>query len=149
MKKTWVRLYTRFSRNLWNREFRIFKFDRMFATGPPIATPKAWKRASSRYLTCVAVRSRDLPQQRALTVDLSETGVCLETFSKVAVGVVMDLEMDLGPFPVSLRGEVVYCTSFSRGIYRVGLDFKHSRPNALHAVKLYLEENKSRGEVCA
>ena len=84
MKKTWVRLYTRFSRNLWNREFRIFKFDRMFATGPPIATPKAWKRASSRYLTCVAVRSRDLPQQRALTVDLSETGVCLETFSKVS-----------------------------------------------------------------
>lgn len=146
MKKTWLRLYKQVSKGLLSRTLWSFSPGPKAVARPVMTVPKIRKRASPRYRTCVSVRSEGLPQQRALTVDMSSTGVCLETFSKVAVGVVMDLNMDLGPFPVSVRGEVVYCTRFSVGIYRVGLDLKHSRPNALHAIKLYLEENKSGGQ---
>jgi PilZ domain len=112
-------------------------------TGPSTETnqrPAETLRTNPRFRHCLRVMAPELPNYRALTVDVSALGLCLETFSPVSIGDRFDMKLDIGVFPISLQGEVRSCREVANGIFHVGVCVRESRPHGLHALALYLEQ---------
>lgn len=96
------------------------------------------ERQEPRVEHCLRVGAKALPQQRALTVDISAGGACLETFAPLEPGLTFDLELEIGVFPLHLKATVLWCESLSRGIYRAGISMAESSPHSLHAYQRYV-----------
>ena len=96
-------------------------------------------RKTERQGHCVRVTGKGLPNGRALTVDLSEQGICLETFEPLEEGTALDLNLEVGHFPIALKSEVKWCQQLSPTIYRIGLSLDSSAPRTRHALSLYLK----------
>ena len=97
-------------------------------------------RAEPRFEHCLRVTAPVLPDHRALTVDVSTSGACLETFAPVPVGMTFDLDLEIGVFPLHLKARVLWCEKMARGIYRVGLCLAGSSPHSLHAYQRYVRK---------
>lgn len=111
------------------------------AESPKVGTGLPMEARTPRQKRCVSIRSPKLPGGRALTVDVASKGICVETFTPVQVGEKLGLELEIGPFPVRVCGEVVWCKEFTKGIYRLGVDLKDSRLSALHVLSRFLDED--------
>ena len=57
------------------------------------------------------------------TIDISPTGVGMEIYKEVAVGTVMEMEIDLEGLPVSARGKVVRVDPLENGNFLIGIRF--------------------------
>lgn len=95
-------------------------------------------RAENRLAHCVSLVSEQLPNSRALSVDTSRDGLCIETFESLPKGLRLDMEMDIGTFPITLRGTVRWCKKISEGIFRVGICLSETSHHNRHALALYL-----------
>jgi hypothetical protein len=82
------------------------------------------RRVAQRERTSLPVRSPDLPNFRATTVDISESGLRLATAGPVAVGVRLRLEIDSrGPThrPTDVSAVTVWTHRRSENDYQVGV----------------------------
>jgi hypothetical protein len=82
------------------------------------------RRVAHREKAALAVRSPDLPNFRATTVDISETGLRLSTAGPVAVGIRVRLEIDpRGPTnrTTDLSGVTVWSQRRAENDYQVGV----------------------------
>lgn len=74
----------------------------------------------------------------ARTVNLSESGVLLETYTMLPVGSVLEIDLSLGDRLVTLAGEVIRAEP-DKGFFRLGIKFLDSgTPGGRKAVKDYL-----------
>lgn len=84
----------------------------------------AERRAAHRERATLAVRSPDLPNFRATTVDISETGLRLRADGPVAVGIRLRLEIDgrsPSQRPSDLSGITVWTARRAENDYQVGI----------------------------
>ena len=95
-------------------------------------------RRHPRLRHCLRVEAPELPDFKALTIDVSASGVGLETFSEIAVGQKLKMRLEIGVFPISLEGVVKWCEAVSDGIYHVGVSIEASSPHNLHAYRRYV-----------
>jgi hypothetical protein len=82
------------------------------------------RRAAQRERTTLAVRSPDLPNFRATTVDISDSGLRLATAGPVAVGIRVRLEIDscgLSHRSTGLSGITVWSTRRAENDYQIGV----------------------------
>jgi c-di-GMP-binding flagellar brake protein YcgR len=63
------------------------------------------------------------PVSLGRTIDISPSGVGMEVYKEVAVGTVMEMEIDLDDLPVSAWGKVVRVDLLGNGNYRIGIRF--------------------------
>lgn len=96
------------------------------------------EREEPRVEHCLRVGARALPQGRALTVDISAGGACIETFAPVEPGLTFDLELEIGVFPLHLKATILWCETLTRGIYRAGISMAESSPHSLKAYQRYV-----------
>lgn len=89
-------------------------------------------RRAPRYAVGVRVRSRRLPGYRAITIDLSRSGVQLEADGPVQPGQVLDLTLEFDRYEVAdlcCDARVVWCRHDpARDRYRIGLEFCPANP---------------------
>jgi len=88
------------------------------------------KRGSSRVqkLFMIAYLPKEddpsrTPISLGRTVDISPSGVGMEVYKEVAVGTVIEMEIDLENVPVSAWGKVVRVDPLSNGNYHIGIRF--------------------------
>lgn len=107
-------------------------------------------RRHPRLRHCLRVMALELPNLRALTVDLSAEGMRLETFSAVETGKALQMELEIGVFPIKLQGLVKWCRPVAEGIYNLGVSVESSSPHNLHAYRRYVKTemglNSSEGQ---
>jgi len=63
------------------------------------------------------------PVSLGRTVDISPSGVGMEIYKEVAVGTVMEMEIDLEGLPVLARGKVVRGDLLKNGNFLIGISF--------------------------
>lgn len=83
-------------------------------------------RNARRFPCRTRVLSRALPGYRAMTLDVSSSGIQIEAEGKVPVGIQLQLTLELGEAGpgLSCRARVAWCApSDSQNHYRVGLEF--------------------------
>jgi hypothetical protein len=80
----------------------------------------------------------------ARTVNLSKSGVLLETYTMLPVGSVLEIDLSLGDRLVTLAGEVIRAEP-DKGFFRLGIKFLDSSgtPGGRKAVEDYLSARKS------
>lgn len=99
-----------------------------FALVPPEAV--RYSRVFSRTAARLRALSPELPNFRALSLDLSQGGMKLETEAHLMPGTRISMTIDLDlpeQKPVPLRARVVWCRSIGRS-YEVGLQFLDLEP---------------------
>jgi len=85
-------------------------------------TPRVQKLFMIAYLPKESGPSRT-PVSLGRTVDISPAGVGMEVYKEVAVGAVMELEIDLDGLPVLARGKVVRVDLLDNGNFLIGVSF--------------------------
>lgn len=60
----------------------------------------------------------------ARTVNLSESGILLETYSPLPLDSVIEIDISLGDRLVTVSGEVTRAESVDKGVYRLGIRFR-------------------------
>ncbi len=92
----------------------------------PPSVNDSFVRSAPRVSCHLCVLSRDLPGFRAMSVDISEGGLQVETPSEMEIGalVLLRIEFDTDKLPsVQASATVAWCSQQERGKYRVGLQF--------------------------
>lgn len=94
------------------------------------ASGKEEKRGTPRVqkLFMIAYVSQDeqptrTPLSLGRTIDISSSGVGMEVYREIAVGTVMEMEIDLSDLPVPAWGKVVRIDPLDNGNYRIGIRF--------------------------
>jgi len=85
-------------------------------------TPRVQKLFMIAYLPKENGPSRT-PVSLGRTVDISPSGVGMEIYKEVAVGTVMEMEIDLDGLPVLARGKVVRVDLLDNGNFLIGISF--------------------------
>lgn len=85
-------------------------------------TPRVQKLFMIAYLPKESGPSRT-PVSLGRTVDISPSGVGMEIYKEVAVGTVMEMEIDLEGLPVLARGKVVRVDLLDDGNFLIGIRF--------------------------
>ncbi|MCA9793633.1 MAG: PilZ domain-containing protein [Candidatus Eremiobacteraeota bacterium] len=90
-------------------------------------------RGAARKELSIRVRSPQLPGFRAMTLDVSATGLQIEVDGDVAVGSIVNLTMEFDRHdlaPITTPAEVRWCRGMGdRARYRAGLMFKPNSPD--------------------
>lgn len=92
----------------------------------PPSVNDSFARSAPRVSCHLCVLSRDLPGFRAMSVDISEGGLQVETPSEMGIGslVLLRIEFDTDKLPsIQASATVAWCSQQERGKYRVGLQF--------------------------
>lgn len=76
------------------------------------------------------------------TLDISDGGIKLETFTTIPIGSEVELGIALGEQIIHPRGRVVYLEEIEEGKYIMGLKFFDLRPEELDIIKSYLAQKK-------
>ncbi len=76
------------------------------------------------------------------TLDISEGGIKLETFTTVPIGSEVELGIALGEQIIHPHGRVVYLEEIEEGKYIMGLKFLELEPEELETVRTYLAHKK-------
>lgn len=85
-------------------------------------TPRVQKLFMIAYLSQDNGPART-PVSLGRTVDISPSGVGMEIYKEVAVGTVMEMEIDLDGLPVLARGKVVRGDLLKNGNFLIGISF--------------------------
>jgi len=85
-------------------------------------TPRVEKLFMIAYLSKENGPSRT-PVSLGRTFDISPSGVGMEVYKEVAVGTVMEMEIDLDGLPVLAMGKVVRVDPLDNGNYLIGVSF--------------------------
>jgi hypothetical protein len=95
----------------------------------------ACRRASRRLSAVIRILSRELPNFRAVTRDVSQTGALLVCDGPVAEGTYLNLKMDLevvGVSELTMQGQCVRCVEHGDGRrvkeFRLGVAFTRQHP---------------------
>ncbi len=108
-------------------------------------------RASERHDLSIRVMSKDLPGYRALTHDLSRTGVQLETEAELALYSILELNMEFDQEELpnfSCPAEVMWCKVIDKRKtrYRCGLRFAPSNDAEVRNLARMATVLKARSE---
>lgn len=63
----------------------------------------------------------------ARTVNLSESGILLETYSPLPLESIIEVDISLGDRLVTVSGEVIRAESVDKGVYRLGIKFRDTQ----------------------
>ncbi|MFN7972501.1 MAG: PilZ domain-containing protein [Acidobacteriota bacterium] len=66
----------------------------------------------------------------ARTVNMSETGILLETYSPLPIESVLEVDISLGEKLVTITGEVTRAETVDKGVYRLAIQFKETPGSA-------------------
>lgn len=84
--------------------------------------PRVQKLFMIAYLPQEEQPSRT-PISLGRTVDISSSGVGMEVYREVAIGTVMEMEIDLSDIPFPARGRVVRTEALADGNFHIGIKF--------------------------
>ncbi len=102
-------------------------------------------RSAVWHRTRLRVRSRRLPGYGAMTVEVGNWGVQLETTGPLTVGATIPLTLELEPTVLSCDARVIWCGATGRG-FRAGLQFLPTDPAELERAIAVVAE-RARAEV--
>jgi hypothetical protein len=113
----------------------------------PAALPKRTPRIKSINLVSYARHNESLKVDEdggvARTVNLSESGILLETYSPLPLESVIEIDISLGDRLITVTGEVMRAESVDRGVYRLGIRFREPNTAAgRKALKDFLAARK-------
>ncbi|MEW6277804.1 MAG: PilZ domain-containing protein, partial [Candidatus Eremiobacterota bacterium] len=95
-------------------------------------------RGAARHPMGVRAQSRQLPGYRALTVDISRTGLQLETHGPLERGTVLALVLEFDRHdlpPLRCEGEVMWCRPHGESRHRMGLRFTPASPEVEQQIR--------------
>jgi c-di-GMP-binding flagellar brake protein YcgR len=97
-------------------------------------------RIDSENLSHVAVEDREGPVAEGIgkTLNISESGILLETHFPMESGQGVDLTLALEEELVTVKGEVVHCRIDDRGAARTGVRFRDLDDAALRVLKQFV-----------
>ncbi|MHB2020560.1 MAG: protein kinase domain-containing protein [Candidatus Xenobia bacterium] len=108
------------------------------------------RRKHPRLRVAFQVTSRDLPEFRALAMDLSATGIRLHIGGPIAIGTPVELVLDLAeddaiqPVRLTLRAEARWCNPDARRGCQAGFEFARVPPAAQKTLERFLQEQRDR-----
>jgi c-di-GMP-binding flagellar brake protein YcgR len=84
---------------------------------------------------CMDKNDRIVQQNVGVALNISQTGILIETansvFSKYVTLILVDLEENV----IEIKGKVAYCKKNKAGKYRTGISFKGTHAQNIHFVK--------------
>ncbi len=133
----WIEAGTNFLRGLWNGA-RQLEVEVKVVEEP--APPE--RRAEGRVHHSARVMSKELPHFQALTRDISDRGLRLETTGPVEPGTPLTLSLQLHEtdiFPIRFQGECVWNQESEGGPHQIGVDVSPSNERALLVLENYVK----------
>ncbi len=111
------------------------------------------KRRHERYdslnllsYVCIDSDGKEWTQGMGRTLDISETGLRLETHEPIDTKYVLLLSVGIENDLVDIRGKVVYCNRGDEKKFECGIEFLEVPPDAYAVLKRYISEfNKQYG----
>jgi hypothetical protein len=104
------------------------------------------KRKHERYdslnllaYVCVDTDGKAWTQGMGRTLDISESGLRLETHEPIETKYIVLLSIGIEDEVVDLKGKVVYCNRGDEGKFEAGILFIHLKPNDLELLKRYIQ----------
>lgn len=104
------------------------------------------KRKHERYdslnlLTYVCVDSdgKAWTQGMGRTLNISESGLRLETHEPIETKYIVLLSIGIEDDVVDLQGKVVHCNRGDEGKFEAGILFKHLKPDDMEILKRYIQ----------
>jgi hypothetical protein len=104
------------------------------------------KRKHERYdslnlltYVCVDTDGKAWTQGMGRTLDISESGLRLETHEPIETKYIVLLSIGIEDEVVDLKGKVVYCNRGDEGKFESGILFSHLKPNDLELLKRYIQ----------
>lgn len=113
----------------------------------PGQEPRTEERRAPRVSRVFQVMSKDLRTFKAVSLDLSATGMRLDAQEEVPVGKDLELDMDFDDFRfprVKAQAEVVWCRSVDHGRWHVGLRFTSMAPRDRMVMDAFLKFAEKR-----
>lgn len=104
--------------------------------------PRPEERRAPRIGRVFQVMSKDLRTFKAVSLDLSATGMRLDVQEEVPVGKELELDLDFDDFRfprVKCRAEAVWCRSVDHGRWNVGVRFTSLSPHARMVTEAFLK----------
>jgi hypothetical protein len=108
---------------------------------------KEYKRKHERYdslnllsYVCVDSDGKEWSQGMGRTLNISASGMKLETHEPVDTRYMLLLSIGIEDDLVDIRGKVVYCNRGAEGKFESGIEFKQVKPDALSVLNKYIEE---------
>jgi len=97
-------------------------------------------RIDSENLSHVIVEDGDVPVSEGIgkTLNLSESGILLETHFPMTTGQGVDLTLALAEDLMEIRGEVVHARTDDASLTRTGVQFKEVDADALKVLKKFV-----------
>lgn len=111
-------------------------------TPRPGEEPRAEERRAPRVPRVFQVMSKDLRTFKAVSLDLSATGMRLDAQEELPVGKDLELDMDFDDFRfprVKAQAEVVWCRPVDHGRWHVGVRFTSVSPHARMVMDAFLK----------
>jgi hypothetical protein len=99
------------------------------------------RRISSLHLSyiCLDEDRKTVKQGMGRTLNLSESGILLETYFPIAAEHTVILSIGLEERLVDLKGRAVHVRSTDQGVYEVGIEFIDPDKKTLKTVKQFLD----------
>lgn len=109
-------------------------------------------RIDSENLSHIIVEDGNVPVNEGIgkTLNLSESGILLETHFPMECGQGVDLTLALAEDLIELQGEVVHSRLDEKGCFRAGVQFKELDADALRMLKQFVvlfKQHKSLNEL--
>ena len=108
---------------------------------------KEYKRKHARYdslnllsYVCVDSDGKEWSQGMGRTLNISASGMKLETHEPVDTRYILLLSIGIEDDVVDIKGKVVYCNRGAEGKFESGIEFKHVKPDAFLVLNKYIEE---------
>ena len=108
---------------------------------------KDYKRKHERYdslnllsYVCVDADGKEWSQSMRRTLNISESGLQLETHEPIDTRYLLLLSIGMEDDVVDIKGKVVYCNRGPEGKFESGIEFKHVKPDAMAALRKYIHE---------
>ena len=105
------------------------------------------KRRHERYdslnllsYVCIDSDGKEWTQGMGRTLDISETGLKLETHEPIDTKYVVLLAVGFEDDLVDIRGKIVYCNRGEQNKFEAGIEFLEVPPEAFTVLKRYISE---------
>jgi hypothetical protein len=111
------------------------------------------KRKHARYASlnllsyvCLDAEGKEWTQGMGRTLNISETGLQLETHEPIETRYIISLVVGIEDDVVDIKGKVVYCNRGADGMFESGIEFMEVGPPAMKVLKRYISVfNKQYG----
>ena len=104
------------------------------------------KRRHERYdslnllsYVCIDADGKEWKQGMGRTLNISETGLQLETHEPIETKYIIMLSLGIEDDVVDIRGKVVYCNRGASGRFESGIAFHEVNPEALSALRRFIQ----------